>query len=250
MERYKLQRTDGAAKKAGLNPGLIYGMSGGGGVTTGSGSGGSVSGGNAAGHSGEATALAQTIVGLGLQRAQQKNIEADTKLKEAQAAKTEGVDTAEAESRIKLNTQESLNRYRALSNGRKGKFDEKMYTTKISENVYNVYPIYDWKAEDDWIYFAKYNKCYNEIYDRFHQAGLTLHQMRVDEPFGDTTRRSLWLYQIIEPDTWAKMVYRMSGANSGALYSKTSGNILGNNKITLPETQNIVTGKQIGRAHV
>ena len=58
--------------------------------------------------------------------------------------------------------------------------------------------------------------------------------MRVDEPFGDTTRRSLWLYQIIEPDTWAKMVYRMSGANSGSLYAKNGGNILGNGDIHLP----------------
>jgi predicted phosphoadenosine phosphosulfate sulfurtransferase len=135
---------------------------------------------------------------------------------------------------VGIRTQESLNRWRALSNERKGKFEDKMYTTLVSDNLYNVYPIYDWTAEDDWTFFGKYGKCYNEIYDRMYQAGLTLHQMRIDEPFGDTTRRSLWLYQIIEPQTWAKMVHRMAGANSGSLYSKTSGNILGNSKIHLP----------------
>ena len=58
--------------------------------------------------------------------------------------------------------------------------------------------------------------------------------MRIDEPFGATTRRSLWMYQIIEPKTWAKMVLRTSGANSASLYSKEMGNILGNKKVTLP----------------
>jgi predicted phosphoadenosine phosphosulfate sulfurtransferase len=59
--------------------------------------------------------------------------------------------------------------------------------------------------------------------------------MRVDEPFGEEARRSLWLYQIIEPDTWAKFVSRMAGVNSGALYCKDKGSILGNYKATLPE---------------
>ena len=136
---------------------------------------------------------------------------------------------------VGIRTRESLNRFRTMSNTRKNKYEDKMYTTRVSDNTYNIYPIYDWRAEDDWTYLGKFNKPYNELYDRFYQAGLTLHQMRVDEPFGDTTRRSLWLYQIIEPDTWAKMVYRMSGANSGSLYSGTRGNILGNGDIKLPQ---------------
>lgn len=135
---------------------------------------------------------------------------------------------------VGIRTRESLNRWRALSRQDKTMYEDKMFTTCVSDNVYNIYPIYDWTAEDDWTYFGKYEKCYNRLYDRFYQAGLTLHQMRVDEPFGDTTRRSLWLYQIIEPETWAKMVYRMSGANSGSLYAKNGGNILGNGEINLP----------------
>ena len=71
---------------------------------------------------------------------------------------------------VGIRTRESLNRYRALANKRKSKFDDKIFTTCISENVWNVYPIYDWSAEDDWTYLGKYKKCYNEIYDRFYQA--------------------------------------------------------------------------------
>lgn len=135
---------------------------------------------------------------------------------------------------VGIRTRESLNRFRALANKRKNKFDNKCFTTCVSENVWNVYPIYDWSAEDDWTYLGKTGKPYNTIYDRFYQAGLSLHQMRIDEPFGATTRRSLWMYQIIEPKTWAKMVLRTSGANSASLYSKEMGNILGNKKVTLP----------------
>jgi predicted phosphoadenosine phosphosulfate sulfurtransferase len=43
------------------------------------------------------------------------------------------------------------------------------------------------------------------------------------------------LFQIIEPETWAKVVARVSGANQGALYAQNSGNIQGVGKITLPE---------------
>ena len=136
---------------------------------------------------------------------------------------------------VGIKTRESLNRYRALTNKKKNKYQDKMFTTCVTDNVYNVYPIYDWSAEDDWKYFGKTKKPYNKLYDRFFQAGLTLHQMRVDEPFGDTTRRSLWLYQIIEPETWGKMVLRVNGANSGSLYSRDNGNILGNRSITLPK---------------
>lgn len=135
---------------------------------------------------------------------------------------------------VGIRTRESLNRWRALTNQHKNVFADKLFTTCVAESVYNVYPIYDWRAEDDWTYLGKYNKCYNELYDQFYKAGLTLHQMRVDEPFGDTTRRSLWMYQILEPQTWAKMVFRVNGANTGNIYSNERGNILGNGKIKLP----------------
>lgn len=136
---------------------------------------------------------------------------------------------------VGIRTRESLNRYRALTNKHKSKFDDKIYTTQVAENVWNVYPIYDWKAEDDWTYLGKTGKCYNRIYDRFYQAGLSLHQMRVDEPYCSEARRSLWMYQILEPETWGKMILRTAGANSSALYCKEMGNILGNGKVTLPK---------------
>lgn len=135
---------------------------------------------------------------------------------------------------VGIRTQESLNRYRALSK-HKSTYDNKMFTTNVVDNVWNVYPIYDWSTEDDWIYFAKSGKSYNKLYDRFYQAGLTIHQMRIDEPFGDTQARGLWLYQVIEPETWKRMVIRVSGANTANIYSNETGNVMGYRNVTLPD---------------
>lgn len=102
-------------KKAGINPALLYGMSGGGGTTIGGGSGG-VSGGQAPSGGREV----QELLGMGLQRrqlelqaelqkAQIDNINADTKKKNVEAGKTAGVDTDEAKQRISLMAQQEDN---------------------------------------------------------------------------------------------------------------------------------------------
>lgn len=136
---------------------------------------------------------------------------------------------------VGIRAQESLNRFRAIARGDVNRYDDKKFTVNVVDNVWNVYPIYDWKASDIWTFYAKTKLCYNEVYDMMFRAGLTIHQMRIDEPFGDEARKNLWLYHIIEPKTWAKMIARMNGVNSGALYSQDNGNILGNIKISLPE---------------
>ena len=86
-------------RKAGLNPGLLYGMKGGGGTTTGS-PGANVTGGTAAGHSGEPMGLISHALQLGILKAQKENIEADTKQKTAETTKTSGVDTKLGETQI------------------------------------------------------------------------------------------------------------------------------------------------------
>jgi len=135
---------------------------------------------------------------------------------------------------VGIRTQESLNRFRSAAVMDKTTFAGRRWTTWLGGSAWSVYPIYDWTAEDDWTYSGRFGKPYNPLYDRMHQAGLTVNQMRIDEPFGDTQRRGLWLYQIIEPEMWAKMVARVAGCNTGALYAEEKGNVLGNGEITLP----------------
>jgi predicted phosphoadenosine phosphosulfate sulfurtransferase len=134
---------------------------------------------------------------------------------------------------VGIRAQESLNRFRAVARDI-NRLDGKPYTVNVVDDLWNVYPIYDWNAADVWTYYGKFKKPYNKIYDRMHQAGLSIHQMRIDEPFGDEARKNLWLYHIIEPKTWAKLSARMNGVNSGALYSEERGNVLGNIRISLP----------------
>ena len=129
---------------------------------------------------------------------------------------------------------ESLNRWRSLTM-RKTAFADARWTTWKGAHVVNAYPLYDWRTEDVWTYFARERKPYNRLYDRMHQAGLTPHQMRICEPYGDEQRKGLWLFHAIEPETWARVCARVAGANGGALYAKERGNILGNQRVALPE---------------
>lgn len=134
---------------------------------------------------------------------------------------------------VGIRTQESLNRFRTIARD-KPMLDGRHYTTNVCDDVWNVYPIYDWSTEDIWTFHARTGATHNPLYDRMHQAGMTIHQMRICEPFGDTQKHSLWLYQVVEPSMWAKLVYRVAGANSGALYANESGNVMGNRQISLP----------------
>jgi len=135
---------------------------------------------------------------------------------------------------VGIRTAESLNRWRTIA-GHGTKFEGRKWTNHVCKTLWNVYPIYDWSTEDIWIYLGKFNKPYNKLYDRMHQAGLTLHQARICQPYGDDQRKGLWLFHIIEPETWARVVARVNGANQGALYANESGNILGRIKIDKPE---------------
>jgi predicted phosphoadenosine phosphosulfate sulfurtransferase len=136
---------------------------------------------------------------------------------------------------VGIRSDESLNRFRTIKNEKKEPYKGKMWTTKIHEsNVYNAYPIYDWKTRDIWIYNGRFNKKYNELYDLMNKAGVSIHQQRICQPYGYEQRRGLWLYQVIEPDTWAKIIARVSGANSGAEFVQYPGNSSGNIRVTLP----------------
>jgi predicted phosphoadenosine phosphosulfate sulfurtransferase len=137
---------------------------------------------------------------------------------------------------IGIRADESLNRFRTIAINDKETFQDKRWTTKVVDGVFNVYPIYDWKTADIWTYHAKFpDREHNKIYDLMHQAGVKPSQQRLCQPYGDDQRRGLWLYHILEPETWYKVVARVNGVNSGTLYINETGNINGYNKIIKPE---------------
>lgn len=137
---------------------------------------------------------------------------------------------------VGIRSDESLNRYRTISSKKKKTFGGRCWTTQIyGTNVFNAYPIYDWRTEDIWRFFGKTKLAHNKLYDVMHQAGLTIHQQRICQPYGDDQRKGLWLYHVIEPETWARVVSRVSGANSGAEFVQFNGNASGQVRISKPD---------------
>lgn len=136
---------------------------------------------------------------------------------------------------IGIRCDESLNRFRTIASRTKEMHGEARFTTLVDANLYNVYPLYDWKTEDIWRFHHHYpDKVHNQIYDRMHLAGVPLSSMRLCQPFGDDQRRGLWLYHLLEPSTWFKLIARVNGVNSGAMYVQETGNMTGYNKINKP----------------
>lgn len=134
---------------------------------------------------------------------------------------------------VGIRSDESLNRYRTISSINKKTYQNKSWSTKIEENLFNFYPIYDWVTQDIWIANAKTSWKYNKLYDMFYKSGISIHDMRICQPYGDDQRIGLSLFRIIEPETWAKVVNRVSGANFGNIYC--GDKILGYNNVKLPK---------------
>lgn len=137
---------------------------------------------------------------------------------------------------IGIRSDESLHRYRAITSEKKGlTFNGYKWTTKIGNNLFNVYPIYDWRTEDIWIFHLKNKELgYNKIYDLMTRAGVKFSNQRLCQPFGDDQKKGLWLYHLLEPMTWYKLLNRVSGVNSGALYVHEKGNMTGAGDVTKP----------------
>ena len=140
---------------------------------------------------------------------------------------------------VGIRSNESLNRFRTIASTSKITLDGLQWTTKLfpkeeNSQIYNCYPIYDWRVEDIWRANGKFGWDYNKIYDLMYLAGVSLHKQRLCQPYGDDQRQGLYLFKILEPETWAKVVNRVEGANFGNRYTENDRTTLGNYKVNLP----------------
>ncbi|MCQ1547203.1 phosphoadenosine phosphosulfate reductase family protein, partial [Bacteroides clarus] len=103
---------------------------------------------------------------------------------------------------VGIRTQESYNRWRTIYRNVQERYKEYEWSTKIDENIYNLYPMYDWKTEDIWVANGRFHWDYNHLYDLYYQAGLSLNRQRVASPFISEAIESLALYKVIDPNTW------------------------------------------------
>jgi predicted phosphoadenosine phosphosulfate sulfurtransferase len=121
---------------------------------------------------------------------------------------------------IGIRTDESLNRFRAIMNDKKGMMDGRFWTRENLGNCYNCYPIYDWRTDDIWVANAKFIWDYNKLYDLFYMSGMNVSVMRVASPFMSESKSSLNLYRVIDPQIWSRLCARVAGANFLATYGK------------------------------
>ena len=123
---------------------------------------------------------------------------------------------------VGIRTQESYNRWRAIHSDKNYKrlYNYK-WTRRIDRDIYNAYPLYDWKVTDIWTAYGKFGWDYNRLYDLYYQAGVPLGRQRVASPFISEAIQSLALYRVIDPDMWGKMVSRVNGVNFAGMYGKT-----------------------------
>lgn len=134
---------------------------------------------------------------------------------------------------IAIRSDESLNRFRSIKNEAKAKYKGLGYSTQIDENIYNFYPIYDWKTEDIWTAVGKFGYQYNKIYDLMYQQGRSIHRCRICQPYGYNQRHGLDLIRVTEPETWSKIVDRVSGVNYGSMYANSF--LMGHRSFQLPD---------------
>lgn len=132
-----------------------------------------------------------------------------------------------------IRTDESLNRWRAVHSDKNYKTWCNYEWTNTANKCVTAYPIHDWTTEDVWTANAMNGWDYNKLYDLFYYANVPLHKQRVASPFISEGIEALHLYQVIEPDTWGKLVGRVNGVNFAGLYGGTTA--MGWKKITKPQ---------------
>ncbi len=140
---------------------------------------------------------------------------------------------------IGIRTDESLNRFRTIAfQEKKITYKGHNWTTKIKLcekhiNVYNFYPIYDWKTEDIWGAVSKLDLKFNYIYELMYKNGVSIYEQRLCQPYGDDQRNGLNQFKALEYETWSKVLNRVNGVNFGNIYCKTTA--LGNIKSCKPD---------------
>ena len=131
-----------------------------------------------------------------------------------------------------IRTDESLQRYTGIIHKKYG-YKGECWITAQFKDVWAASPLYDWSVQDVWHANHLFGYDYNRLYDLYYMAGLKPDQMRVASPFNDYAKDSLNLYRVLEPDTWAKLIARVRGANFACIYGKTKA--MGYRNLTLPE---------------
>lgn len=139
---------------------------------------------------------------------------------------------------IGIRSDESLNRFRTIMSSTKERYQDFGWTTRVrvgnrALNCWNFYPLYDWRTEDDWTAVAKFDLKFNYVYELMYKNGVSIHDQRLCQPYGDDQRKGLDQFRYLEPETWERVLNRVEGVNFGNIYCRSS--LLGELKSEKPE---------------
>jgi predicted phosphoadenosine phosphosulfate sulfurtransferase len=118
---------------------------------------------------------------------------------------------------VGLRTEESLNRYRAVI--KNPGVDNINWSTE-TKGVIKFYPLYDWAFEDIWHYISIYKVPYNRIYDYLWMKHASINETRVSCLCHEKSFKSIVELHEFEPETYFKLIDRMHGTHTAALYAK------------------------------
>lgn len=120
---------------------------------------------------------------------------------------------------VGLRTREAFNRFRAVSKNA-GCHGWAWSTKTKNPQAFRVYPIFDWTDGDVWRFIAERQLPYNRHYDRmFAKHGVNFRKMRVSNLIHEQAFRCLADLQEFEPDTYERLIQRIGGVHSAALYA-------------------------------
>lgn len=91
-----------------------------------------------------------------------------------------------------------------------------MSNIKGQQNI--IYPLYDWKDNDVWLYIKENNLEFPEIYIRLYECGASKRQLRLCCFFGDNSIAGLKWVAETEPELWEKIERRYPNAYLVLLY--------------------------------
>ena len=84
-----------------------------------------------------------------------------------------------------------------------------------------IYPIYDWKSTDVWLYLLEHKIDIPVIYLRMYQAGISKNQLRISQFFSVDCVTSLIHVAEYEPGLWERILKREPNAYLAMLYWDT-----------------------------
>ena len=119
---------------------------------------------------------------------------------------------------VGLRSEESLNRFGAVT--RNPAIEGMNWTSKGNKGTVRAYPIYDWTFEDIWTFLGREKIKYNRIYDYLWAKEVSINEFRVSFLLHEKSFQSMANLQEFEPETYQKIIDRISGAHTAALYAK------------------------------